>query len=81
MRLHQLSKWHLEQLSDLSKVTHLTLGNDKWEFWSGVSKLGDSKITPTIGGFIVSERYDSHEVLEADFESLTNYFYVSGSLG
>ena len=76
MKLTQLTDWHLNQLEKLAKVTAVSYQNEQFEFWSGVSKLGDTQLKPTELGFIVNERYDTHHVSKADEDTLLHYFYI-----
>ena len=78
MKLTELSPWHLEQIEKLSKVVSVEYCNEKFEFFSGVPKLGTTKLTPTLDGFTISERYSTHYLAkEDDWKDLLGYFYIA----
>lgn len=77
MKLSELSDWQLNEIDKLAKVTRIEYDNDGFEFWSGVAKLGMTKLKPFAAGFTVSERYDTFVVKKViEYDSLIDYFYT-----
>jgi hypothetical protein len=77
MRLTELTKDHLSQLERLGNVTEVNMtfnkGSVEFDFFSGVSKLGQTKLQPNKNGWKVVERYDS-EMIDLE-EDLTWHYH------
>lgn len=75
MKLTELSEWHLDQLDKLAEHVEVCFGSEgTFEFFSGVPKLGNTKLKPTQDGFEVIERYMNYQCSKP-YDFLTDYLH------